>query len=804
MLSLLRRPWFSWISIATLALGIAACTIVFTLVQSVLLKPLPYREPAQIVTVLHPGDRPVSPADFSDWRRSAVSFESLEAASVWEATISGDDAAAERITGLQMTPGMFRLLGAGAALGETFTSGVTGREKVVVLSDALWRRRFNADPGIVGRKIRLSQESYIVSGVMPPTFQFPPFWATSAEMWVPLDLTSAPQNRDARMLRVFGKLAPSASLPQAQSEMKTIAARLASEFPDSNAGLTVSVDRLTEKASGTARRPVLLLFGAVGMLMLIAGTNVAGLTLARAVARRKEIGVRVALGASAMRVARQLLGESLTLGFAGAAVGISLALFALRFVSKGLSHAGADLARLGSLEIDSMTLLFTAALAILTSVFFGFAPAVQAGRSDVVSNLRDTARGSSEGTSGVRLRSGLVIVEVALCMVLLAGAGVMIRSYLQLRAIDPGFNSNNLLTMSVSVAGRSDYVGERRDAFYALILDSLRQLPGVTSGAMVNHLPVGGDTWGTRVAAEGAPLPAPGQEVGAVFRVAGSGYLRTMQIALERGREFTDSDRSDSPRVAIINQKLARKLWPSDNDVLGQRLTLDDPRKGHAEWLSVVGVTRNVRQNEFTSDPEPELYLPYLQAVSARNSSGPASASMTFVIRTSTNPAALAASVRSAVAGIDKEVSVARIRSVDRILDEIFWQSRITMAVTAVFAIIALVLACVGIYSVMAFVVRSRFREIGIRMALGADRAKVLGLFVRHGAALIAAGMLIGLPTAAVLARGIASVIYGVSPWDPVVFLVAPILLITTGLCAVIVPALRGASSAPLDSLREN
>ena len=285
-------------------------------------------------------------------------------------------------------------------------------------------------------------------------------------------------------------------------------------------------------------------------------------------------------------------------------------------------EAGADLSRFSSLRMDSTTLLFTAVLAILTSVFFGFAPALQAGRSDVVSNLRDAARGSSEGTSGVRLRSALVIAEVALCMVLLAGAGVLVRSYIQLRAIDPGFSPNNLLTMSVSVSGRSDYVASRRDAFYGQILESLRQLPGVTSAAMVNHLPVGGDTWGTRVAAEGAPIPAAGLEIGAVFRVAGSGYLRTLQIPLERGREFSDSDRPDSPRVAIINEKLARKLWPSDSDVLGRRLTLDDPRKGQAEWITVVGVTRNVRQNEFTSDPEPELYLPYLQAVSARNSTG--------------------------------------------------------------------------------------------------------------------------------------------------------------------------------------
>ena len=338
MLSLLRKPWFSWISIGTLGLGIAACTVVFTLVQSVLLKALPYRDPARIVTVLHPGDRPVSPADFSDWQRSARSFTSLEAASVWDATISGDDAAPERITGLQMTPAMFSLLGAGAALGETFPAGVTGAEKIVVLSDALWQRRFNADPAVVGRKIRLSGESYVVSGVMPPEFHFPPFWATSAEMWVPLDLTSAPRSRDARMLRVFGKLASSVSLEQAESEMKTIAARLASEFPASNAGLTVSVNRLAEKAGGTARRPVLLLFGAVGLLMLIACTNVAGLMLARAVMRRKEIGVRVALGASAIRVARQLLGESLLLGFTGAAVGGVLAQVALRFVSTALDR----------------------------------------------------------------------------------------------------------------------------------------------------------------------------------------------------------------------------------------------------------------------------------------------------------------------------------------------------------------------------------------------------------------------------------------------------------------------------------
>ncbi|MBC7925283.1 MAG: ABC transporter permease [Bryobacteraceae bacterium] len=799
MRSLLRKPGYTLLAVLTLAIGIGMCATVFSLVKAVILRPLSYANSGAVVTLLYDGQRPVSPADFQDWKREARSYQAMEAAFVWGAVLTGSEAA-EQVTGLQMTPGMFRLLGDKAALGRTLQAQDASpgfAAKNVVLGDSLWKRRFGADPRIAGRTVRLSGEVYTVVGVMAPDFRFPPFWATSAEMWVPLDMTSMPKSRQARMLRVFGLLKDNVPLQAAQAEMNTIGARLAAVYPDSNTGLVASVDPLADRVSGKARTPLLLLFGAVGLLLLVACANVAGLMLARAVERRREIGVRLALGASAKQIAMQMLGESLLVGLAGGLLGVVLAVVAVEVIAPALAVSPADLSRLEGVHADASILAFCALTSLLTGVLFGMVPAWQAARVDLNDSLRDGSRGASEGRSGLRLRSLLVSAQTAICIVLLAGAGALLQSYRQMRALDPGFASENLLTMTISLAGRKDYVGERRDALYAEVTSAIRDLPGVLSASMVNHLPVGGDTWGTRIAAEGAPARRPGEEHSAVFRISQPDYLATLNIPLLRGRDFTANDKHDSQRVAIVNEKLARRLW-NTVDVVGNRITFDDAGKG----MTIVGVTRNVRQNDFTSEPDSEIFIPYGQNGAARTSVAPSSATMTLVLRTRNDPMALASVVRAAVARIDKDIAVAQVRSADRIIDNILWQSRMTAAVTGLLASFALTLACIGLYGVLSYVVASKKRETGIRLALGATRTNVVLLFLRYGTTMVVSGIAIGLTVSFVVLRSLQSVMYGVKEADTNVLAAGPLVLLGVALVTALIPALRASRLNPVRALQ--
>ena len=786
--SLLRKPAYAAMATITLALGIACATVMFSFVNGVLLRPLPYPNSDRIVTLLHDGVSPVSPADLRDWQRQARGFSQMEAASVWSATMTGGEQA-EHLTGLQLTRGMFQLLGDRASVGRTFSATDAN---VVVLSHGFWQRAFGGRNDAIGKTLRLSGEAYTVIGMMPPDFRFTPFWVTGAEFWVPLDVDRMPASRNARMLRVFGLLAPGSTLARAQAKMDTICGQLAAAYPDSNARMLVTVQSLAEKVTGPVRTPLLVMMGAVGLLMLLACSNIAGLTLARSLERRKEIGIRVALGAGRSAILGQMLLESLVLALFGGALGVAFAVPGLELAKSLLADAVA-MPRLHQVALDPLVLVFAVLVSAIAGVVAGLAPAWQTSQLDTNTALKDTARGSSEGRGSMRLRSLLVCGETALCVVLLAAAGVLTTSYLSLRGIAPGFEPGNLLSMTISVAGLPNYVGERRDAFYDNVLASVRAVPGVTAASMVNHPPAGGDAWGTRMAAEGSALPRSGEELTATWRVATPGYFDTLKTPIDAGRDFTRLDRPESPRVVIVNQAAAEKLWPGQNPV-GKRLTLDDPRKPNPDWAQVVGMIRNMRHRDWTSAPGPEVYLPYLQVETQRTSAGPASAYITLVVRASSDPGSLGEPIRRAIAEIDRAVPVSKIRTFAQILDGLFASARFAFLLTVTFALFALLLASLGLFGVMSYSVRSRAHEVGIRMALGATRANILGMVLKQGLGMAAAGGAAGLVTAAVLARSLTSFVYGVSPADPASFLAAGLLMLGVATLAVLIPALRAAS----------
>ncbi len=526
---LLKQPGFTLIAVLTLALGIGANTAIFSIINGVLLRPLAYHDPEQIVTLLQDGRSPVSPANFLDFRTGSQSFAQMAAAEAWGGTLAGNDRP-EAISGLLMGDGFFGMLGVQPMLGRTLQPDDynPGKDHVLVLSHKLWQRIFGGDPQIVGRQLTLSGDSYTVVGVMPPQFQFPPFWATRAEMWAPLDLTNRTTIRRGSSLRIFARLKSGVGLERAQAEMDAMCKRLAIDYPEANTGLDIRIDKLNEKVVGDVRRALLVLWVAVGFVLLIACANVACLLLARAAARQKEAAVRVALGASRWRIFRQLLTESLLLSLCGAAVGILLAVWGVDWVTALLAGNtngfNVRLPRLSEIKIDAAALAFTFSISWATAVLFGLAPALAASKPDLNQVLKESGRGMASGRR--RLREIFVVAELALALVLLIGAGLLMNSFAKLQAIDPGFNPRNLLTMTISLAGAPQYVGPSRESFYRQLTDRLTALPGVESASAINHLPLAGDTWGTPLTIEGRLLPPPGQEIGVTFRVSRPDYFQ--------------------------------------------------------------------------------------------------------------------------------------------------------------------------------------------------------------------------------------------------------------------------------------
>lgn len=786
-----RTPVFTAVAVLTLALGIGANTALFSVVNAVLLRPLDYGKPEQLVTVLHEGSSPVAPANYLDWRTQSLSYEALEAAEYWTPNLAVEEGA-EHVVGLRTTPGLLPMLGVAPMLGRTL-GDVSQRE--VVLSHKLWERRYGSDRGVIGRVIRLNGEPYTVAGVMPAGFRFAPFWATKAELWAPLDLRPRAQMRGGNSLRVFGRLKDGVSLEQARAEIAGLTARLEREFPGTNRGVEVSP--LKEKVVGKVETPLLMLMGACGLVLLIACANVAHMLLGRTAAREREIAVRTALGAGRRRLAAQFLTENLVLAGLGAGVGVLLAAWG----TAALMRLGpAQLPRLETVEMDGRVVLFLLGATLMTAVLFGLAPTLKYAAGSMSEALKEGGRAGSEGRRRGSSRRVLVVSEFALAFVLLTGAGLLLRSYVRLQSIDPGFRTEKLLTMTVSVAGTTKEGGGPRETFYRELVERAGALPGVKSASGINHLPLAGDQWGWSFLIEGQPQPLPGEAPTAVYRIAMPGYFETMGLPVLRGRGIEARDNMRSPGVVVINERAAERYWPG-RDPIGQRITFTTG-DGEREWLTVVGVVKDARQLEWTAKPMPEVYLAALQNRAFLGMAESRTAYITLVVKTEGDAAAMAESVKRTVWSIDRNVAVSAVQTMETVVAEATAQARFEMLLFSLFAGVALVLAAAGIYGVMSHAVEKRTREIGIRMSLGASRGAVLGMVARQTMKEALAGTVIGVSGALMLARLLGGMLYEVRPSDPATLGTVTAALLLTALLAALGPARRATRIDPTVALR--
>jgi predicted permease len=790
-----QSPGFAIVAVLTLALGIGANTAIFSVVNAVLLRPLPYKDDGRLVVILTHGRGPVAPANFADWQRQSHAFESMGAAEYWTPNLTGTDNP-EKLLGLRVTPEIFPMLGLQPLLGRVFLpeEQKVGKEHEIVLSYQLWQSHFAGNPNVIGQSVPLSGHQYTIVGVMPSEFKFAPFWATRSQLWSPLALGSRLTDRDGSSLRVFARLNPGVTLQQAQSELAAITGRLEQEFPGTNQDIEVL--SLREKVVGNIRPALLVLLGAVGFVLLIACANVSHMLLARAAARQKEIALRSALGATRWDTLRQLLVESLTLALIGGGAGLLLAMWGVRVL---LSLGPTEIPRLDTIGVDRNLLLFSLLASLCTGLLFGLAPAWMSISVNLTDALKRGERGSGEGPRRNRMRALLVGSEFALAVVLLAGAGLMVRTFFALQQIDPGFDPHNVLSIVVGVAGTEQ--GNHAGKFYQQMLQRVNAVPGVESASGINHLPLAGDEWGLPFHVEGRPLDHPGNAPVATYRAVFPGYFRAMHISVLSGKDVADSDTLYTPGVVVVNRYLAGKYWPGE-DPIGKRITFGDPQNNPA-WLTVVGVVKNTVRSQWISPPEEEVFLPYLQNPLYMESPTAPYAYLTLVVRASGDPAALAPSIRAAIRSLDKGVPISDVQTMDEVVSESTAQSRFYLVLLGVFAIVAVILAGVGIYGVMSYSVSRRTQEIGIRMSLGAQPQDVLKLVVVHGIMQAISGVVVGLVGALALTRLMRGLLYGTRATDPMTFTAVATLLSMVAIAASYLPARRATKVDPMVALRD-
>ncbi len=796
--NLLKHPAFTALVVVTLALGIGASTAIFSVVNTVLLRRLPYAQAERIVAIqeIDPkGKRgQVTPANFLDWRAQNTVFAHLAAILTRPANLALGDQA-ERIELAMTSANFFAVFSAEPERGRLFipTDEQAGHAPIVVVSHALWQRRFGGDPELVGKSISLDGQSYTVVGIAPAGFQYP----DRTEVWVP-PFRLAPtlnERMDPTQVRGFGMLSavallkPGVSLQQAASEMETVTARLRQQYPDTNNRRFNRVVSLKAHLVGETGSMLLLLFGAVSFVLLIACANVANLLLAGAASRQKEMAIRTALGASRWRVMQQLLTESTILALAGGAFGLLLALWGVALITKLLPQ---DFPRLAENNLDWRVLSFTLGASVLTGILFGLAPALQISRTDVQESLKESGRGASGSKRHNRLRNLLIVGEVALSVVLLAGAGLLFRSFLHLQSVNAGFTQQQVLTVRLTPSGPNYSRDAVYMSFYSQVMQRISDLPGVQAVGAINTLPLGkGPTAGIRI--EGAPLETRDKWPSTNYRGVSADYFRAMNIPVVQGRAFSDRDTENAPLVMIINQALARRDFPNENP-LGKRINLggNNPQ-GQPIWWEIVGVTADVRNLELREEATPEFYTSALQDTWT---------GMSVVVRTTVEPASLTPEVRRIVAEVDKSAPVSEVKTMEHIVDEAVTQPRFNLFLLGLFGGIALLLSAAGIYGVTAYAVTQRTKEFGIRMALGAQVGDVLRMILGQGMRLIAVGLVIGLLASFALTRLLKSLLFGVSVTDPLTFVAITLLLTLVALLACYIPARRATKVDPLVALR--
>jgi putative ABC transport system permease protein len=798
-LRLLRKePRFAALAILALALGTGATTAVFTVVDSILLRPLPYANSDRLVVALHgaAGNGPLSPADFFDYRRDARSFERLGAAQAWGVTMGGGERPI-RLDGLTVSGDLFDLLGVAPALGRTLVEADDrpGHDRVVVISDNLWRTRFGADRGIVGRTVSINGTPYAIVGVMPPGFRFAPFWATRAELWAPIALANRVTDRDGRSLRVFGRLRDGVSIDQAQAEMSAICARLTRDYPATNANLRITVTPLLDKVVAGIRPTLLMLMALVVFVLLIACANVANALLARASGRQKEIALRIAIGAGRADIIRQLLTESLLLAALGSIAGLLCAAWGVHALLTTLPPG--SLPRQQDVGFDPRVFAAASLATLVTGVLTGLTPALQLFRDNVTAVFQEGSRGATEGRGRMRVRNLLIAGEVALALVLLVGAGLLGRTMMRLSAVDPGFRVDHLAVATVSLDGTPYAAPEARQAMFDRVRDRLQAMPAVSSVGAINHLPLAGDIWTLGYRIDGRPTPLPGHAPSAVYRVVQPGYFAAMGLPIVAGRDIASTDRASSVPVAVINQAMARRQWGRESPI-GQRIQVPGPGNV-SDPITIVGVAADARQGDWTSPPDDEVYVAFAQRAPEFGLTA-----MTFVLRTAGDATAVASSIPREIALVDRGVVVSANTTMAGVVADELWRERLTSALTGAFALVALGLAAIGIYAVVAFAVARRTREFGVRMALGATRGSVQRLALSDVLAPVCWGAVAGLLATAAGARLMRTLVYGVSVLDPYAIGGAAGVLILAAIGAAWLPARRASCLDPTVALRQD
>src|SRR5436853_1196161 len=800
---LAKNPGFTMAVVIVLALTIGVNTTIFSVISAVLIRPLPYKDPAHLVMVWETDLKRgltrgiVSPANFLDWKEQSQSFDDLSPWRFWYFNLTGTDEP-ERVQGLLVASNFFDLLGVKPQLGRAFApeDEHPGNDKVVILSHNLWQRRFGGDFGVIDKPVTIEGETYRVIGVLPANFRFMKVLNRDLDIWVPLIIEPKQVSRQDHSINVFARLKDGVSLAQARAEMNAIMSRIEERFPESNTGRGARVVPLQENYGERIHDTLLILLAAVAFVLLIACANVANLLLARATVRQREMAIRSALGAGRARLFRQALTESVLLAVIGGLLGVLLAYAGISLLNDLIPNS--VVARVDSFEVDGRVLVYTSLISVLTGLLFGVAPGLQSSRTDLLEVLKESARGSTSLRGG-KLRNLLVGLEVALAVMLLIGAGLMIRSSLQLQDFDRGFRTADILTGQVWISKAKYPQKAQLVQLYRRSLGHLESTPDIQSASMISFLPLSGLSDGVTFTVEGKAPPSANEKPSSRYYIIGPDYFKTMGMSVLRGRDITDQDAEGAAGAVVINQTMAQRFWP-DDDPIGQRIKPEFP-KAKAPWrpdsaidaLTIVGIVRDAREDGLVDGAIPQMYLSCLQSPSLL---------MNFVVRSS-DPAQKAGLLRASVTAADPDQPVFNIRTMDEVLAESFAQPRVLSLLLGTFALLALVLATVGIYGVMAYTVSQPTHELGITMALGAKRGDILRLVLTGGAKLVVASVIVGVIGAFIANRVLATLLFGVSSTDPGTFIGVSLLLTAVAMTATFLPAHKATRVEPTIALRQ-